>query len=81
MKTIYLEELGTPVATKDHYQLFAEDGLFRIYLVGPEWDFNEEGETIYTGRTEAVPAGYISDAENFEFGILAIQEEARYLSA
>jgi len=81
MKTIYLEELGTPVATKDQYQVFAENGLFRIYIISDEWDFNDKGEILKTGRIEAVPAGYISDLENLEIGIQAIQEEARYLSA
>ena len=81
MKTIYVEELGTPVATKDQYQVFAENGLFRIYIIGEEWDFNDKGEIFTTGKIEAIPAGYITDLENLEMGILAIQEEARYLTA
>ena len=80
MKTIYAEELGSPVATQGRYHVFAERDLFRIYIVSEEWDFNDKGEIFTTGRIEATPAGYITNLENLQIGIDAIEEEMRSLS-
>lgn len=81
MKTIYAEELGTPLAVKGRYQAHAERGIFRIFIISEEIDLNDAGELIKTGKMEAIPAGYISSLENFENGIDAIEEEMRCLAA
>jgi hypothetical protein len=78
---VKVSELGKCYAKAEdgHYRLFKVDGLWAIYLVGPEMIWNEEGTDYILGKTlEANLGGYISDPENFEMGVDSLKEEAYY---
>ena len=62
------------------YRLYKTDGLWTIYLVGKEMIWNEDNSDYILGnKLEAVFGGYISEPENFEYGVDALKSEARYL--
>ena len=53
------------------YRLFKVEGAWTIYSVA-------KGES---GRLEAVFGGYITDPENFDYGVDLLEEELRCLMA
>ena len=75
--TTYADTLGKAIKqSKDgHYRLYKVEGMFAIYLVGKEIIDITDTEIIYGERDEAVFGGYLSDPNNFEFGISEIQNE------
>lgn len=81
----YANELGKCYnKTEDgFYRLYKVEGMWAIYLVSKEilWDKMAEDATelVYGTRLEATLGGYISDPENFEYGVNSLKEELRYL--
>lgn len=81
-KSIKVSELGKCYATADggHYRLFKVEGMWAIYLVGPEMIWNEAGTDYTLGKTLVAEfGGYVSDPDNFEIGVDSLKEEAYYL--
>jgi hypothetical protein len=60
------------------YRLYKVDGMFAIYIVGKEFlDIDEVNNVIiYGDKLEATFAGYLSDPNNFEFGVAEVKAEA-----
>jgi hypothetical protein len=73
LETTYASSLGTCYAKSadGSYRLYKVDGSWVIYLVS-------KGES---GRLEATFGGYITDRENFDYGVDQLEEEGRCLAA
>lgn len=69
----YANELGKCYAKSESgfYRLYKVDGLWSIYLVSED----------ESGRLAAAFGGYITDPENFEYGVAALREELLSLAA
>ena len=62
------------------YRLYKTDGLWTIYLVGKEMIWNEDNSDYTLGtKLEAIFCGYISEPENFDYGVDTLKSESRYL--
>jgi len=80
-REIYLSELGKVVAKNDKYRLVQEGNLFRLYHISRELIWGPDYSCKVGKRKVAVPVGYVSNPENFEYAVDAAEEEMRCLMA
>lgn len=77
--SIKVSELGKCYAKDGQYRLYKADGLWAIYLVGPELIWNDDKSDLVRGtKLEAVLGGYISDPDNFDIGVDSLKAESYY---
>ena len=80
MQTTYANELGKIYKqTADGvYRLYKVNGMYAIYIVGKEiLDIDEvNNKIIYGNKLEATLAGYLTNPDNFDYGISELQMEA-----
>lgn len=81
IKETYLNELGKVVRKNDKYRLVVEGDCYRLYRIGRELIWAADYTFTVGKRKVAVPVGYVSNPDNFEYAIDAAEEEMRCLMA
>lgn len=78
---IYLSELGKTVRKNDKYRLVVEGNFYRLYRISRELIWAPDYSCTFGKRKVAIPVGYVSNPDNFEYAIDAAEEEMRCLMA
>lgn len=84
MATTYVSELGKCVAqTEDgKFRAFEDNGMYRVYLVGREMNFDADYNFIgYGKRLEATGMDYFVHLDDFLTAVDNCEEELRCLMA
>jgi hypothetical protein len=78
---IYLNQLGKVVRKNDKYRLVVEGDFYRLYRISRELIWAADYSCTVGKRKVAIPVGYVSNPDNFEYAIDAAEEEMRCLMA
>lgn len=77
----YASELGKVVRKNDKYRLVKEDNYYRLYHISRELIWGPDYSCKFGKRLVAVPVGYVSNPDNFEYAVDMAEEEMRCLMA
>lgn len=75
MSTKYANELGKCYGKRGSLRIYKDGGMYAVFLVTKEWDFDANDKIVEGEREEATLVGYVADITNKEFAFDLAQEE------
>ena len=81
MKKTYEDELGKCYGKRGSLAIYKDGGMYAVFSVMKEFDFDENDNLVYGERNEAVLIGYVSDISDKDYAFDLAEEEIRWATA